>query len=258
MATTQQRRAYVVAVDWPFRQLTTLGKLTDVFTGFAETHLGIFIPNCTPHEVAAHSVPNVSDVTARNMRHVCFDYLADKYPRFQSTTNPSFWTDETRVWLYPILGVHATAVHSACEEVALLKPYNSTIYRLNPMLGGVWPFHCGSATSNGVAQSHCAALTMRIVARARSGNVRAYTDDTAALNDLGVPIGGLEHPCAPQVLTGFKPRGALEAMQTAGVLGNAVEGFERAISLCRATSTKTGTVYTLNGHIPSLSMLREV
>lgn len=253
----QQRRAFVVAVDWPFHQLTTLGKLTDVFTGFTETHLGIFIPNCTPGEIAAHSELDVSDVTARGARHVCFDYLADRYPHFQSNTNPAFWTNEARVWLYPILGVHATAVHSACEEIARMKPYNSVSYRFNPMLGGIWPFHFGSATSNGVAQSHCAALTMRIVARARSGNTRAYTDDQVALEDLGVPMGGLANPCAPQVLTGFKPRGALEAMLTARVLGGAVEGFERAIGLCRAPSSQT-SVPTLEGYIPSLFMLREV
>ena len=243
------RRAFVVLVDWPFNQINTLGKCTDLFTGFTENHVSIFVPCCSPKEIATHSAPAVSDATARGKQHVSFDYLSDGYPRFQSCTNPRYWTDEASVWLYPILGASAEEVHAACAEVAIYRPHNSVIYRLNPALGGFFPFHCGLANSDRVAQSHCATLSMRIVARARSGDQLAYTDDRAALRALGVPVGSLANPCSPSVLTGYKPRGALEAMQSARVLGDAVQGFKRAIECCRKG-------VSLGGTLPGLAMLR--
>lgn len=226
------RRAYVIVASWPLEVMTDVGRVTWCCTGGTEAHIGIFIPCCTDEEVKAHSDPAVTDPTAVDQKHVTFDYMIDGHPRFQSTTNPHYWTKSSSIWCYPILDVEAADVHAACLEIAYLRPYNHPCYRLNGACGGCWPCHTWSSNTPRVGPSTCVSLTMRIIARVRSGSQRPYVSDEATFRELEIPRCGLDNPCAAGTLTSFSPRAALEALQRASVVGRPLEGFARAISLC--------------------------
>ena len=227
------RRAFVVIAKWPFNQLTRIGKVTDCFTGGTENHIGILIPCSSSEEIQLHTDGAISNTSAFNQEHVTFDYMIDGYPRFQSTTDPNYWTKEAQVWCYPILGVDAADVHAACVEAAKIRPYNHGCYRINGMCGGCWPCHTWPSNTPEMAQSTCVAMTMRIIARAKAKSKQPFVSDRATLTVLGIPSCGPSNPCGGGALTGFRPRGALEAMQRSGILGRPLEGFELAISQCR-------------------------
>lgn len=238
------RRAFIVVGKWPYYQLTTIGQVTFCCTGGTEGHIGIFIPCCTPEEIEAHSRLKVSEPSARGAKHVTFDYMLDKYPRFQSSTNPMYWTDEADIYCYPILDVDAAEVHKACMEAAEIRPFNNGCYRINGLCGGCWPCHTWPSNTPLMGQSTCVALTMRIIARAKSRSVKSFTSDAETLRVLGIPTCGCSNPCGAGALTGFRPRGALEAMQRAAVVGRAMEGFARAVQLCKGGG----------GMLPSISL----
>lgn len=226
------RRAYVIVASWPLEVMTDVGRVTWCCTGGTEAHLGIFIPCCTDKEIKAHSAWAVADPTAVDQKHVTFDYMIDGLPRFQSTTNPHYWTKGARIWCYPILDVEAADVHAACLEVAYFRPYNHLCYRLNGACGGCWPCHTWPSNTPRVGQSTCVSLTLRIIARVRADDQRPYVSDEATFQELEIPRCGLAYPCAAGTLTSFSPRAALEALQRARMVGRPVDGFARAISLC--------------------------
>lgn len=243
------RRAFIVVGQWPLYQLTDIGKLTYLFSGGTEGHVGIFIPCCTPAEVEAHSKLKVSEPSARGAKHVTFDYMWDKFPRFQASTNSAYWTPEAMLFCYPILGVDAADVHRACLEAADIRPYNHGLYRINGLLGGCWPCSCWPSNTPLMAQSTCVALTMRIIARAKSKSLEPFTSDAETLRVLGIPSWSCSNPWGAGALVGFRPRGALEAMQQASVVGRPVEGFKRAAEACGKNTGNEGM-----GLLPALSL----
>lgn len=230
------RRAFVVVADWPYYQLSNSGKATACCTGDAENHLGIFIPCTNDDEIVAHSEPKLSHPSARNAKHVSFDYMIDLRPRFQSFKNADYFTKEVKVRLYPILGVDAEAIHSACVEVAREAPKNHFCYRFNYVCW-CWPFACWFSGSERIGASTCVALTMRIIARAKSMRLAPYTSDAATfvaldMNSFSLPW----NSCQPATLTGYSPRMAIKALQKVRVLSRPVNSFEDAISQCKKDS----------------------
>ena len=240
------RRAFIVVAEWPYTQLSDPGKLTWCCTGGTENHLGIFIPCTTADEVAAHSEPRLSHPSARDAEHVSFDYMMDRRPRFQSYKNDRYYTKQAKVWLYPILDVDAAAVHAACLEVAREAPFNHFCFRCNGVCW-CWPYPCWCSSNDVIGPSTCVALTMRIIARAKTNSVAPFTSDAAAFTALGMNRWSPSHPCEPAALTGYSPRAGLEALQKGQVVGRPVEGFEAAIAQCRGSGpvSTLGSVYPL-------------
>lgn len=230
-----QRRAFVIVVWWPYEQLTPGGKLTSWCTAGAENHIGIFIPNCSLSEIKAHSIPDVSHETARGSKDVCFDYMISKYPKFHSPNNKTYYTPEARVYLYPILQATASDVHAACLEMAEALPFNNFAYRFNAVFW-CWPFHFARSNTPEVGPSTCVALSLRIIARAASGDRTAYTDDAAAFKELNMNSFRCTQPLSPHKLTGHTPRSALKSLQKAQVVGRQIDGFDNAIALCNDRS----------------------
>jgi hypothetical protein len=222
-------------------QLTTVGTITSVCTGCAESHIGVFIPCCTNAEIAAHSQLKVSEPSARGARHVTFDYQLDKYPRFQSSANEMYWTPEADIFCYPILDVDAAAVHRACVEAAEIRPFNSDFHRCNGLCCGFWPCAWPSNTPL-LAASTCVALTMRIVARAKSNSRAAFTSDRETLRVLAIPSRSCAAPCAPSVLTAYSPRECVTALQEASVVGAGIRGFAAGIAACNPMSMSAALV----------------
>lgn len=243
------RRVFVLVADWPFEQLTDIGKLTYCCTGGTENHMGLFIPCCTAEEVAAHSAQAVSHPSARDEAHVAFDYMADLLPRFQSWENPQYYNKQANVWLYPVLDVDAAAVHAACLEVAQARPSNNCCHRWSPVWW-CWPWHCCPSNTDRVDQSTCVALSLRILAQAQAESRRAYTSDAFVFETLGLARFGCAHPWAPRLLSGHTPRSALEALQEAGVVGRPLRGFPAAIAQCRGG----GAGVPLGSVLPLLSL----
>ena len=249
------RRAFVVVAKWPYSQLSGAGQISWFFTGGTENHVGLFIPCATEDEVTAHSVQRLSHPSARGFEHVSFDYMADLRPRFQSYRNDAYYTKESKVWLYPILDVDAAAIHEACVEVAREMPVNNFCFRCNAIC---WccSCNCGCLNRNDAfAPSTCVALTMRIIARAKTNSLAPYTSDAATFTALGMNSCSFTHPCEPAMLTGYAPRAGLEAMQKAKVVGRPLESFEAAVKQCRVTFSKSalGSVYPLLPFASSMS-----
>lgn len=240
------RRAFVIVAEWPYRQLSQAGKITWCFTGGTENHIGIFIPCATDDEIVAHSQPDISHPSARDYEHVSFDFMMDQLPRFQSYKNDAYYTKESMVWLYPILGVDAAAIHQACVEVAREMPVNHFCFRCNAVC---WccPYTCSCTDANdAVAPSTCVALTMRIIARAKTNSLSPYVSDGAVFTALGMNSCSPSHPCEPATLTGYAPRAGLEAMQKARVVGRPLGSFEAAVKQCRSGfSLALANVYPL-------------
>jgi hypothetical protein len=245
------RRAFVIVARWPYDQLTCAGRITWWCTGGTEAHLGLFIPCCTPEEVVLHSAPFVAHPTARDQEHVAFDYMSDKYPRFQSQNNPRYYTSEADVWLYPILVADAADIHAACLEAANAKPYNNFWYRFFNGICWCWPAHCCASNTPVIAPSTCVALSMRIIARAKADSFKPYVSDAATFEELGMDRWSCATPCVPRMLTGHSPRSGLEALQEARVLGAPVQGFEKAIAQCKGS----GPTLALGSMYPLLSLI---
>jgi hypothetical protein len=213
--------------------MTKVGKVTSCFLDGGDAHVGILIPCCTPAEVRAHSDPAVSHETARQSRHVTFDYMMDKRPYFQGADNRAYWTPESQTDCFPILGVDAAEVHALCVRVSLAGPYNAIPLRFNALLGGWCPCHTWCSTTPEVGPSTCVALTMRVVAAARSGSDAPLVDDEAAFRALDIPAGEC---CGPQVLTAYTPEAAVAAMRAAQVVGQGVGELDAAIATCAGRS----------------------
>ena len=221
--------AYVVISKWPWREKTVGGKITSMFSTFS--HIGIFLPHCTKAEIDVHSDPKISHETARGEKHVCFDFI-DKRARFQSFTNRRYYTRDSTVLLYPILGVDCSAVHRACVEAARLDPYNFFFYRLNSL---VW---CAPvsffSSSTPMPPSTCVGLTLRIIAHSR-GNRMAFFSDRETQRELGLRTFGSSSFWSPALLNGHTPLSALDALELASVVGTLVGSFEEAIDRCVKT-----------------------
>ena len=169
----------------------------------------------------------LADPTAFNQEHVTFDFMIDGYPKFQSTTNPYYWTKDATL-CYSILGVdEQTSTPRAWRQ----RGYDSQppMYRINGMCG-CWPCHTWCSNTSEMGQSTCVALTMRIIARAKAKSQQPFVSDRATLTVLGIPSCGLSNPWRG-ALTGFRPRGALEAMQRASI--KARSRVRLAIDQCR-------------------------
>ena len=245
------RRTFLVVTEWPRHQLTTVGKVTDCCTGGTEDHVGLFVPCCTPEEVERHSASALyGHPSAEGEQHVVFDYMTDLRPRFQSWSNAKYYTPESRAWLYPILGVDAADVHSACLEAADARPRNRWWFRCSAVC---WCCACGNCCKGptSMAASTCVALSLLIIARARSGNPRAFASDAFVFDELGLQRFSCGSPWSPSALTGHTPRSGLEAMQAAGLLGAPVDGFKAAIEQCRSG----GSVQPIGGLLPLLSLI---
>lgn len=208
--------------------------------------MGIFIPCTTEDEIKAHSEARLSHPSARGFEHVSFDYMADLRPRFQSYKNDTYFTKESQVWLYPILDVDAAAIHRACVEVAREMPVNNFCFRCSAIFWCL-PCNCGCLNENdAIGPSSCVALTMRIIARAKTDSLAPYTSDPATFTALGMNSFSFAHPCEPSKLAAYAPRAGLEAMQKAKVVGRALQSFEAAVRQCRSGfSQALGSVYPL-------------
>tara|TARA_X000001036_G_scaffold440070_1_gene494158 strand:+ start:2177 stop:2914 length:738 start_codon:yes stop_codon:yes gene_type:complete len=239
------RIAYVVTGKWPLHQLSKTGAWTDCFVGGGPGHIGIFFPCCNNAEIAAHSVTDVSEPNARGCEHVCFDYMLDKHPRFQKAGNTDYWTDTALVYTFPILNVDFTALHTACVNMARYRPYNSTCFRINPLLGGCLPCTFAGSGTPKVGPSTCVAITMRLIAQARTGDAVMLTEDDEVIAELGLPTGG----CSPTRLVGYTPGGAVRVLSDAGVIGDRLRGFGPAKELCLGGPKGVGT------WIPPLQLL---
>lgn len=205
----------MIGAEWPYHQLTRAGRVTWFCTGGTEAHIGLFIPACTEEEVRQHSATDVSEVSARDKRDVCFDFLRTKVPMFQYIDG-SFYNTST-VSLYKINNVDAADLHAVCLKVARAKPRNDFMYRLNALFW-CWPLQCSGSNTEEVGPSHCAALTMRIIASARSNSCLPLTSDDATFAELRLPRFSASAPSAPQFLTGHSPRSAIEAMLSSGAI----------------------------------------
>ena len=246
------RRVFLVVTEWPHYQLTTVGQLTNCCTGGTEDHVGLFVPCCTPEEIDRHSSSELyAHASAEGAEHVVFDYMTDLRPRFQSWSNSEYYTPESKVWLYPILGVDAADVHSACLEVADARPRTFWWFRCSAVCW-CWPCKCCCKGHTRLAPSTCVALSLRIIARVRSGSTNAFYSDAFVFDELGLQRFSCSTPCAPSVLTGHTPRSGLEAMQAAGLLGRPIEGFERAIAQCRSPGPGVPTGKSM---LPMLSLI---
>jgi hypothetical protein len=188
--------------------------------------------------------------SAKGEQHVVFDYMTDLRPRFQSWSNTKYYTPESQAWLYPILGVDAADVHSACLEAVNARPLNRWWFRCNAVC---WCCAGGNGCTGpaSMAASTCVALSLRIVARVRSGSLRAFASDAFVFEELGLQRFSCNTPWAPSALTGHTPRSGLEAMQAAGLLGAPVDGFKAAIAQCRSG----GSVKPIGDLLPLLSLI---
>lgn len=251
------RRAFVIVADWPYDELTAVGRLTWCCTGGTENHIGIFIPCCTADEIASHSnrwQPSLSHTSARGAEHVAFDYMSDLRPRFQSWENEKYYTKRADVWLYPILDVDASDVHLACVEVARLRPRNDCMHRMNAVVW-CWPFRCWPSNTARVGPSTCVALTLRIISHALHGSKgAALTSDKAVFDALGLERCGPRAPFAPCRLTGYTPRSGIKAMQEAGLVGRPVEGFKAAILQCQGPNPAVPPGANLGNLMPPLTL----
>ena len=146
--------------------------------------------------------------------------MTDKRPRFQSTKN-NYWTESALVYTYPVLGVEFEALHTACVEMARHRPYNSDLFRINPMLGGCLPFTFDKSGSPNVGPSTCVALTLRLIAQARTGNDRMLMEDKRVIWALKLPREG----CSPTRLVGYTPERAVNALRESKILGTGRRGF---------------------------------
>ena len=205
------RAAYVVAARWPFDELTLVGRLTRPFVGSGWDHIGLRIDNCAPFEVEAHSHPSVSLPNARGERNVCFDFVSSNSAVFHCPKRGDFFTARCETRTFRVLA-SASEVHRLCLLAARQRPKNGFWLRLNAALGGWLPFHtCPPRASPALGPSTCAALTLRIVVAASTGDSAAMVDDAAALRGAGSP------PCR-FVTTSMTPGEALEALLREGLV----------------------------------------
>lgn len=227
------RRAFLAVTDWPTNELSEVGRLTASFTGEAEDHMGLLVPFCTAQEIAAHSEPSVCEPSAKGAPHVSFDFMSNLMPRFQSIRNTHYFTPSSQTNFYPILVAPADAIHQVCMDVATADPRNYCVHRLNYIFW-CWPFACCCCPAQRqVAPSTCVALSARIIAAAATGETRrAFRSDHFVADSLGVPRFSLSTPRAPYFLTGYTPKGGVEALRSAGVLGEPVGSANEALELC--------------------------
>ena len=219
------RCAYLVSVRWGLMSFWH-GKLTRLFTGNSDDHLGLVFFDCSHSESVAQSDPLVSDPSLRNLHeHAAFDFMASKTPKFQSITNPYFFTPSTQLSIYPVHDLDPNYLHRMCLMCARLQPVNLTANRINVACGGCWPCDCGCSTTPAISPSTCVGLTLRLLAAARERNAVLLRDDRLALQSLGLPL----DTCDPKLAIGYTPSGAVEALREAGVLGPPMHSFGEAI-----------------------------
>lgn len=215
-----ERRAYVVAARWPRKSLTCVGKLTSCYTCGQINHVGIYIPHCTDDEIDAHSNPAISHKSARGAKHITFDFLYQKLPKFQSVYNKDYWSADCKIVCYPIMNVTAARVHEVCVCVAFERPYNNTLFRVNRLVCcGLLPCHIIPSNSAMIAQSHCGVLSMRIMAAAKSGTNEPLKSDDLTRLMLNIPeqkFLGLYF----RVLTSYTPGELVKLMREARAIGN--------------------------------------
>lgn len=235
MCTWEMRRCpFLTVTDWPSNELSEVGRLTESWTGEGEDHIGVFVPFCTDAEIAAHSNPHISEVSAHGERHVSFDFMTDLLPRFQSIYNENYYTPHSRTLFYPVLHADSADVHNACLNVADAAPRNYCCHRLNAVFW-CWPTPCCCCPAQrSVAQSTCVALSARIVAAAATGMMhRALTSDAFVFHALGIDRFSWSTPRAPFFLAGYTPRSAAAALQRAGVVGPPVASVDDALAMCQ-------------------------
>ena len=206
------------------------GQISWLLTGGGSCHLGIFFTDCTPEAIAAHSDTLVSHKSARGQAEVTFDIFYDSRPIFQSWTNKAYYSRFGTYTLYA-LDVDAEKLHAACVRIAELRPKSKWYNRFNALFGGVLPLNAAVVTS-GVGGGSCAGVTFRALALALTDDDRALTDDFFVFRTLGVQQVSCGHPFVPRRITGYTPRGALEALQASETLwvGNPIYGFPAAIA----------------------------
>lgn len=226
-------RAYLISAVWPVHRLTTLGQVSWVLTGGGSCHLGIFFTDCTPEAIAAHSDPLIAHETAHGQPAVTWDIWYDSRPLFQSWTNKAYYSHFGTYTLYA-LDVDAEKLHAACVRITEMRPKSKWYQRFNALFGGVLPLNAAVVTS-GVGGGSCAGVTFRALALALTDDDRALTDDFFVFRTLGVQQVSCGHPFVPRRITGYTPRGALEALQASETLwvGNPIYGFPAAIGMTR-------------------------
>jgi len=222
-------RAFLISATWPVHRLTTLGQISWVLTGGGSCHLGVFFTECTPEAIASHSNPLVSHKSARGQSEATWDIWYTSRPIFQSWQNESYYSSAGAYILYP-LNVDAEKLHEACVRITEMRPKSLWYRRFNALFGGVLPLNAAVVTS-GVGGGSCAGVTFRALALALTDDDRALTDDFFVFRTLGIRQVSCGHPFVPRRITGYTPRGALEALQASETLwvGNAVYGFPAAI-----------------------------
>ena len=226
-------RAYLISAVWPVHRLTTLGQVSWVLTGGGSCHLGIFFTDCTPEAIAAHSDPLIAHETAHGQPAVTWDIWYTSRPLFQSWTNKAYYSHFGTYTLYA-LDVDAEKLHAACVRITEMRPKSKWYNRFNALFGGVLPLNAAVVTS-GVGGGSCAGVTFRALALALTDDDRALTDDFFVFRTLGVQQVSCGHPFVPRRITGYTPRGALEALQASETLwvGNPIYGFPAAIGMTR-------------------------
>jgi hypothetical protein len=209
-----RRTAYLITGRWPIDELSSMGLATSCVLGGGQLHVGLFFPHCMANEVAQHSDVDISEPDARGNSMVCFDYQLDLLPRFQAHKNNTYWTESATVHLYPLVGTGFEALHAACVAVAKLKPLNSNWLRINPLLGGWLPCTFGRS-GHDVGSSTCVALSMRIIAFAKTGQKSMLKNDQRVIDALQLPTGS----CQPVRLVGYTPDRCVSALRASNVIG---------------------------------------
>ena len=224
-------RAYLISAVWPLDRLTALGQVSWVLTGGGSCHLGIFFAECDADAIAAHSNdPTIAHETANGQSEVSWDIWYNSKPLFQSWQNPGYYSGAGTYTLYALLNVDAKKLHNACVRITEMAPVSKWYRRFNALFGGVLPLNA-AVVKSGVGGGSCAGVAFRAIALALTDDDRALTDDFFVLRTLGVQQVSCGHPFVPRRITGYTPRGALEALQASDTLrvGPPIYGFRAAI-----------------------------
>lgn len=209
-------KAYVALTSWPFEQLSTAGQVSSLIMRGVPNHCGIVFIGADPARVAVHSEHDVSVESARGQPDVSFDFLMDLRPRFQGIDDPRYFSPECRTELYAIdaTRVDVARLHAECAAAARdASVVNSFWNRAAALLwfapaAVLWPLR---------GRSTCAALVLRLCAKAARRDIDAH-DDEAVRAALGLASFSLARsPMAPTMLCGFTPVQALNELVRVGV-----------------------------------------
>ncbi len=221
-----ERKVYVIAADWPYDRLTPIGRKTRNFGSVEYTHLGLLFEGVSPEEkdairrARAWRDDKYFRERIEDAECITWDYLVDKFPKFQSVTS-NYYEGTTKRVLWS-LDVDRAALLSAAIQITVAQPVNRDWYRYDALLH--YRFYCciGPSSLNpdpiDIPPSTCVALVLRAIAAARAGaggaDMSVAESDYATFAELGAPHGW----CGWRYLTQLRPSDAIGVLHDAGIL----------------------------------------